>query len=415
MTDRHQAYLNSLLQIQHHEELLSAFGFSADFLRDSLKKPIQKQSPKPAREPLACTHLDTQRDFCRADAVDKLLQEIPEDWPRRTLEHEKRKRSTAGALEKAAATMTPENKSFHPLRTAHRLRLCSTSHIVFRGLDNNLLILPVMCDSPFCPQCSRVKTARQLNRINFQLGQSMRRFDLRWMTLTIRNPKAGELRAGLEKLMRAWRLLRDERSGSSWHRYVNGYLWSLEITYNKKSDSWHPHIHILYDGDFFPQEALQHDWSTKLKNLGTIGRAIVGRAYYTEQGSKRYLDKKSDPEALEKSIQAVLVEVSKYTLQPFESRIPARHVFELADCLFRRRLKGSEGTMSLVSSRRQTPWWHCVGSMTSCLDRSSKVYLGEDPKLLDAARKNQRVFLNLIRNYKLFYDIAQADNQPDAA
>ena len=46
-----------------------------------------------------------------------------------------------------------------------------------------------------------------------------------------------------------------------WRHYVKGGVWSLELTYNAERSEWHPHIHIIFDGGYFPQGELKAIWS----------------------------------------------------------------------------------------------------------------------------------------------------------
>lgn len=41
---------------------------------------------------------------------------------------------------------------------------------------------------------------------------------------------------------------------------VQGGIWFFQVKYNEKSGDYHPHIHILLDSDFLPQQSLSDTW-----------------------------------------------------------------------------------------------------------------------------------------------------------
>lgn len=50
------------------------------------------------------------------------------------------------------------------------------------------------------------------------------------------------------------------RNRASWKKYVTGGIYILEITMNAKTGLWHPHLHILVRGKYYPQKELSKQW-----------------------------------------------------------------------------------------------------------------------------------------------------------
>ena len=50
------------------------------------------------------------------------------------------------------------------------------------------------------------------------------------------------------------------RQTPAWKKRVIGGAYVLEITYNTEEKLWHPHLHIIYTGYFYPQQLLAGQW-----------------------------------------------------------------------------------------------------------------------------------------------------------
>ena len=116
------------------------------------------------------------------------------------------------------------------------------------------------CNSRFCPICARRRSAELSETIFLQVDEALREnsgVGVRLLTLTVENPPLGELaqtiammQAGLQKL---------RRTKYFKERVIGGFK-ALEITFNEKSRTWHPHFHILLIGWFIEQSWLSETW-----------------------------------------------------------------------------------------------------------------------------------------------------------
>lgn len=78
----------------------------------------------------------------------------------------------------------------------------------------------------------------------------------RFLTLTLKNA-ATPLGEQLDRLFDAFRRL---RATPFWKQHVVGGVYSCEITWDKRSDTWHPHLHLVIDGAFMRQAEIADAW-----------------------------------------------------------------------------------------------------------------------------------------------------------
>jgi len=60
------------------------------------------------------------------------------------------------------------------------------------------------------------------------------------------------------------------RRSVRWKRKVKGCIVALEVTYNREEDTWHPHLNVIFEGDYFPQEELRQLWIEATQHRGEI-------------------------------------------------------------------------------------------------------------------------------------------------
>jgi Replication protein len=89
------------------------------------------------------------------------------------------------------------------------------------------------------------------------------RTGVRYIVLAERNSK--NLREGILSLYRAWNRL---RRSTRWKGKVKGSIAVLEVTYNNKYRTWHPHLNVLFGGDYFPFEELKQAWMKATEGRG---------------------------------------------------------------------------------------------------------------------------------------------------
>jgi len=133
------------------------------------------------------------------------------------------------------------------------------------------------CKDRICPICSRTRGFAAAEKAEGLIGAMNAP---RFLTLTLKHSKT-PLTHQVDRLMDSFRNL---RKSDLWKAKVTGGIYTLELTRNKKTDEWHPHLHVIFDGKFMLHSHLKDEWSriTGDSNIVDI-RAVHDRkaaAYY---------------------------------------------------------------------------------------------------------------------------------------
>lgn len=110
------------------------------------------------------------------------------------------------------------------------------------------------CRSRLCPFCAKARSGALAGKLRKVLAHAR---DPRSLVLTLKStnrPLADEL----ARLKDSFRKLRRVKA---WKAHVTGGAYAVEVTYNPKTGQWHPHLHILIDGSYFPHAELVEAWN----------------------------------------------------------------------------------------------------------------------------------------------------------
>lgn len=109
------------------------------------------------------------------------------------------------------------------------------------------------CRDRLCPFCSRARASA----VTRQLAEAMEKIERpRMLVLTVKSrdrPLGEQLRA-----LRKW--FKRLRASVFWKARVRGGVYTVEVTRNVETGLWHPHLHIVFDGEYLPQKALRFVW-----------------------------------------------------------------------------------------------------------------------------------------------------------
>ena len=151
-----------------------------------------------------------------------------------------------------------------------------------------------------CPHCSRRRSLILAGRVEeFLVGRE----GLRYVVLSERN--SVDLAAGTASLWASWGRL---RRWVSWKRKVKGCIVALEVTRNLQEGTWHPHLNVLFEGEYFPQEELKQAWIKATEGRGSqvyIKAADVGTVRELIKYVTKVADLLGDPAALDEFLTAV--------------------------------------------------------------------------------------------------------------
>jgi hypothetical protein len=139
---------------------------------------------------------------------------------------------------------------------------------IFCGECGTSVDVPVYCGDRFCPTCSKPRSARIYDRINFlikntKLGPHER---YRFLTLTVESQP--DLKKMIKFVLKSFRRLRQR---AYWRNQVSGGCFVIEVKYGKYG--WHVHLHAIVVSKYMPQKILLAHWR---KIAGRAGVHIMG-------------------------------------------------------------------------------------------------------------------------------------------
>lgn len=161
------------------------------------------------------------------------------------------------------------------------------------------------CKARLCPMCNWRLSQKRFSNLSAvtELAKS-NKYQLLFLTLTAKNVKSTELKAEIRKFFDSWKNL--TKDCSKFKKSVHGWFRALEVTYNKDTDTYHPHLHIIlavkstyFNANYYIN---QEEWTNIWKNYLKIDYSPVVHI------QKAYIKKGKNSSSAE-------VEASKYTVK----------------------------------------------------------------------------------------------------
>lgn len=179
---------------------------------------------------------------------------------------------------------------------------CGDGRVVHFCPDcGSYISLVARCNSRFCPECNRIRAARLVELYKYSI-MVLPAYRCRFITLSIISVPKGELKKGIKQLAAHFQKFVKRKF---WKKFVYGYLRGLEITYNEKEQTWHPHYHLLCDSSWVAQAELSEEWG-KLTDAPVVDIRLVGNGFQERENATietlKYISKHweiKDPEAME--------------------------------------------------------------------------------------------------------------------
>ena len=127
-------------------------------------------------------------------------------------------------------------------------RILDCGSLLAFGVSNSgekRLIKAYFCKDRMCPACQKRRSLvvfHQVKDVCLSLQSEYKSTRYLLLTLTVPNVSAADLSDEIKKMNKAWASLsrRAEFKKSIW-----GWFKALEITHNKKTNTYHPHFHVL--------------------------------------------------------------------------------------------------------------------------------------------------------------------------
>lgn len=113
-----------------------------------------------------------------------------------------------------------------------------------KDYDKTKLYTANFCHNRFCPMCAKRKALKDMVALDCMTKWILKKQERRFifLTLTVPNVCADALKDKIKEMNKAFHKLTRR---NSFEKAVKGYVKKLELTYNKKADSYHPHFHVL--------------------------------------------------------------------------------------------------------------------------------------------------------------------------
>ena len=213
----------------------------------------------------------------------------------------------------------------------YRVVDCSTFLEFVVTKSSSLKLLKAnFCKVRLCPMCAWRRSLKIFGQVSKVMDHVEENYNYRYifLTLTVKNCYSEDLKDTLDLMTSAFNKMNQRKA---FKKAIKGYFRSLEITYNKENDTYHPHFHLILavnksyftDKDYYLsqenwtrlwKESLQVDYTPvvdvrrvkpKDKNFSKV---IAETAKYTVK-SEDFLIKKEDgkiDEALTDEVVATL-------------------------------------------------------------------------------------------------------------
>lgn len=218
-----------------------------------------------------------------------------------------------------------------------RLLSCRSAAWFVRSRTTGLVrVASNHCRLRWCPLCARSRSGFITAQVKDWFRDT---HQPKLLTLTVkhtRNPIS-------EQLKHIYNSFRGLRRSKFWKDLAYGGVWFFQITYNRNSNQWHPHIHVLLDSEYIPYLKLRQKW-----HYYTSGSDILDiRSVFNTDDMANY--------------------VARYAARPHQlNDLPIDRARDMVTALHGKRMCGSFGS---AKSIRMTPYnnaktdeWQNLGS-----------------------------------------------------
>ena len=158
----------------------------------------------------------------------------------------------------------------------------SEAWIHFSQTTGRYRVVATSCKLKWCPYCARARSKKVAESIR-RLLRTAPRNDWRFLTLTARHtiePLADQV----AKLKSAFRRMRQRKA---WKTCVNYGIGVVETTWNDATKRWHPHLHLLIAGTYFPKAIIRSEWLCASRNSFIVDI----RSLFDEESAAMYIAK----------------------------------------------------------------------------------------------------------------------------
>lgn len=161
-------------------------------------------------------------------------------------------------------------------------------------------VASLQCHLRWCPLCAKVRT----NYVSHQVQEWIQHTKYaKFITLTVKS-NDDPIESQINHLYDSFKRLRKKKE---WKKKISGGVWFFQITFNKESQQWHPHIHIIAIGKFYSKRLLSSHWLLVTGDSPIVDIKAVKDAKKAAQYAARYAAKPANLSNLEPSTSAELI------------------------------------------------------------------------------------------------------------
>ena len=170
------------------------------------------------------------------------------------------------------------------------------------------------CKNKLCPMCNWRRSMKYSYQAERVVNEALDRYPkgrFIFLTLTIKNVLGQELNETVSEMGRGFnRLMKYKKVNKN----ILGYLRATEVTYSKKRDDYHPHLHVLLfvKSTYFARKdeyLTQEDWTS-------LWQKAMKLDYIPVVDVRAVRPKKENPE--EQDLKKAILETAKYPVKPFD-------------------------------------------------------------------------------------------------
>lgn len=237
---------------------------------------------------------------------------------------------TIAALYQAFDRIDPEERKedqVHAEKTVTKLCNCGRFATMFQDPKSGELIQSnARCKNRLCPRCNAIRSEKMAGNIAEHLNKLN---SPRMLTLTLEHSET-HLKEQVKHLYESFKRLRRSKA---YQAKIKGGVAVCEIKWSASNEAWHPHLHVLIDGEYWRQADISRAWE-KASN----GSKIVDiRMIHDRSKAGRY--------------------VSKYVAKVGDiDGVPMERVPELAAALHGLRMVQTSGTLyGSTNNKKEEP------------------------------------------------------------
>ena len=166
------------------------------------------------------------------------------------------------------------------------------------------------CRDRLCPMCSWRRSYKVFAQVSQIMNVIKNQYAFLFLTLTVPNVSADKLSEKLSELQKGWQKLRRQKKFKT---AVKGFFKALEITYNVRSDTYHPHYHIVLA--VLPSYFTSRDYIAQAEWL-SMWQDSMGDDSITQVDIRRAKNKYSNAELeASDSLASAIAEIAKYAVK----------------------------------------------------------------------------------------------------